>query len=372
MNGKTEKEPKNVLMIGMTTVFGGMERYIVNLFMGLNQDLYRVDFLSQEIGSQVACEKQIIEQGGGIVYAVKRKRHFWKHYFELARIFRKKYDIVYYNTLDLVNIDFLIFAKIFNKDAVKIVHAHSSQGASSRTRYILMRIHQKIIGHISDRRYACSKIAGDWMFAGAPYKIINNMIDLSRFHFDSDKKSDMLKKLGLEGKIIWGTVGRIVTAKNPLFLVEIMKYACEIDQNIIFLHIGDGDKKDEMMAKIKEYGLEKNYLLLGAKENVENYYQMMEKFIFPSLYEGLGFSVVEAQAMGIHCIVTDNPQVSKESDMKAGLITWIPLERGAEEWANMIYNLPAISDNLRGEYSRCIIQRGFSLGEGPKKVCEIL
>lgn len=281
----------------------------------------------------------------------------------MVKIFSKKYDVIYYNTLDLANIDFLILAKILNKNAVKIIHAHNSRGASRGIRHLLTRIHQKIIVYITEQRYACSKMAGDWMFAGESYKVIKNAIDLNRFYFDSDRKADMIKKLGLEGKIIWGTVGRLAKEKNPLFLVEIMKYAYKIDKNIVFLHIGDGDRKDEMLLKIKEYGLENNYLLLGAKENVEDYYQIMEKFVFPSLYEGLGFSLVEAQALGIQCIATDNLFVSKESDIKEGIITWLPLEGGAKNWADVIYDLPVISDSVRCKYGQYIIKAGYCMND---------
>ena len=141
--------------------------------------------------------------------------------------------MVYYNTLDLTNIDFLLFAKIFNRNTVKIVHAHNSQGAEG-IRLLLMKVHQKFITKISDKRYACSKLSGDWMFEGKDYKVINNAIDLDKFRFDPDRKRDMIKQLGLDGKIVWGTVGRLSEQKNPLFLVEIMKYAHEMNPNIVF------------------------------------------------------------------------------------------------------------------------------------------
>ena len=80
-----------------------------------------------------------------------------------------------------------------------------------------MKVHQKFITKISDKRYACSKLSGDWMFEGKDYKVINNAIDLDKFRFDPDRKRDMIKQLGLDGKIVWGTVGRLSEQKNPLF-----------------------------------------------------------------------------------------------------------------------------------------------------------
>ena len=81
------------------------------------------------------------------------------------------------------------------------------------------------------------------------------------------------------------------------------------------------------------------------------------------MYEGLGFSLVEAQALGIQCIATDNLFVSKESDIKEGIITWLPLERGAKNWADVIYDLPVISDSVRCKYGQYIIKAGYCMND---------
>jgi glycosyltransferase involved in cell wall biosynthesis len=351
---------KKILLIGMTSTSGGLERYIINFFSGVDQNIYSVDFLNQEPDKHIAYEKQIKEQGGTIVSAIKREKHFFRHYYELMRVFKKKYDVVYYNTLDLTNIDFLLFAKIFNRNTVKIVHAHNSQGAEG-IRLLLMKVHQKFITKISDKRYACSKLSGDWMFEGKDYKVINNAIDLDKFCFDPDRKRDMIKQLGLDGKIVWGTVGRLSEQKNPLFLVEIMKYAHEMNPNIVFLHIGKGELRDDMILKIKSYHLENNYFLLGERKNVEDYYQIMEKFVFPSIYEGFGFSALEAQAMGIQTFITDGKHLTNEVDIHAGCMTYISLKKTAKEWADEIIHIQAIPDCKRNEYGKFAREAGFDL-----------
>lgn len=351
---------KKILLIGMTSTSGGLERYIINFFSGVDQNIYSVDFLNQEPDKHIAYEKQIKEQGGTIVSAIKRDKHFFRHYYELMRVFKKKYDVVYYNTLDLTNIDFLLFTKIFNKNAVKIVHAHNSQGAEG-IRFFLMKVHQKFITQISDKRYACSKLAGDWVFAGKEYKVINNAIDLDKFCFDSERKREMIKQLGLDGKIVWGTVGRLSEQKNPFFLVEIMKYAHEKNPDIVFLHIGNGELRDEMILKIKSNHLENNYFLLGEKKNVEDYYQVMEKFVFPSIFEGFGYVALEAQAMGIQTFITDGEHLTKEVDVHAGCMTYISLEKTAKEWADEIIHTQAIPDCKRYEYGKYVREAGFDL-----------
>jgi glycosyltransferase involved in cell wall biosynthesis len=254
---------KKILVIGMTTFPGGMERYIINWFEKMNKNIYKTYFLNQEGNQEIAYTDVITQNGGEIVYAIKRNGHFWEHYKEIQKIYKNQFDIIYYNTLDLGNVDFLIMAKLFNKHAKKIVHAHNSSSASKGIRYELIKLHTRYIKNISDIRLACSQVAGDWMFKGADYRVINNSIDLDKFKFDVQKKQEMLDKLGLKGKKVWGTVGRLAKQKNPLFIVEIMRYVHTVDKDVVFVHIGDGQLKSEMQAKIKEYGLEELYLLLG-------------------------------------------------------------------------------------------------------------
>ena len=353
--------PQKMLIIGMNANSGGLERYIFNFFSNLNREKYVVDFLSQESNIPIAYEEDIKQLGGNIVNAIKRDGNFFRHYYELICLLHNKYDVIYYNTLDLANVDFLLLAKIFNKSTIRIVHAHNSQMASKGIRFFLMRIHQKFITKISDKRYACSKLAGDWMFAGKDYQVINNAIDLDKFCFDPDRKRDMIKQLGLDGKIVWGTVGRLSEQKNPLFLVEIMKYAHEMNPNIVFLHIGKGELRDDMILRIKSYHLENNYFLLGEKKNAEDYYQIMEKFVFPSIDEGFGFSALEAQAMGIQTFITDGKHLTNEVDIHAGCMTYISLKKTAKEWADEIIHIQAIPDCKRNEYGKFAREAGFDL-----------
>lgn len=353
---------KKILVIGMTSFPGGMERYLVNWFQNMDKSQYQIDFLNQESEQLIAYTDYINKYGGSIVNVVKRKGHFLRHYWELKKLYRKnKYDIVYYNTLDLANVDFLIMAELFSKNAIKVVHAHNSNSLSSGIRLCLIKIHTRFIEKLSDVRLACSYVAGDWMFQGTNYKVIHNAIDLNKFSFCLAKKQEMLSKLGIMNKKIWGTVGRLGEQKNPLFLIEIMRCVHSLDKDIVFLHIGDGPMKQIMQEKIKEYGLEEVYFLLGKINNVEDYYQIMDKFVFPSIYEGLPLTLIEAQAVGIKCFVSD--KVSLESDLQAGLFTSLSLSAGPREWASIIMETEALEDAQKPNCIKYVKKAGYDLND---------
>ena len=152
------------------------------------------------------------------------------------------------------------------------------------------------------------------------YKIINNAIDISKYAYNSTVRDKYRKDLGLEGKLVIGNVGRFHFQKNHLFLIEIFKGIVDNNKNAILLLVGQGEDEKKIKAKVKEYSLEKNVKFLGARDDVNNIMQAMDIFLLPSLFEGLGIVLIEAQATGLPCF-TSNKVVPK----KLGLQNYLNL-----------------------------------------------
>lgn len=352
---------KKILIVGMTDFPGGLERYIYNYCNVIDRTKYHI-YILNECDGKIAYEEQLNQLGATIVKVIRRKANCINHYFGLIKLFKQyKFDVVYYNTLDLANVDVLMLAPFFNRAVIRMVHAHNSQGAAKGLRRLLMRVHQQLLPLLAERRLACSIIAGKWMYAGKSFEVINNGIDLAKFILDAKKKMEMLQKLNLQGKRIYGTVGRLGMQKNPTFCVEIMKHISNIEPNSVFLHIGDGPMREEMEKLIRENDLQDKYLLVGKIDDVEDYYQVMDMFILPSIYEGLPFVLIEAQAMGIPCLVTDNDCVCKETDLGIGLVQFMTLESGAENWAKKVVSMPVINDTDRYMFNKKVDDANFGL-----------
>ena len=127
-----------------------------------------------------------------------------------------------------------------------------------------------------------------------------------------------------------GHVGRFVEQKNHSFLLDVFDQMYKIDNNVKLLLLGDGPLLPKIEEKAKKLGVKDKVIFAGSKMNVWNYYSMMDLFIFPSLYEGLGMTAIEAQANGLYCIVSDN--ITKEV-MATNNIEFMSTQQSPKLWA---------------------------------------
>ena len=136
--------------------------------------------------------------------------------------------------------------------------------------------------------------------------MIPNGIDLQRFTFDEEKRRRMRQELGIsDNTFVIGHVGRMTTPKNHRFLVELFAEYHKKNQNSRILLVGDGELFETVQQQCTQLGISDSVIMVGSKTNTEDYYQVMDVFVFPSLWEGLPVSVVEAQANGLHCLLSD-------------------------------------------------------------------
>lgn len=149
-----------------------------------------------------------------------------------------------------------------------------------------------------------------------------------------NKRKEIRKKLNLaENDIVVGHVGRFVLQKNHIFLVNIFKEFLKMVPNSKLVLIGNGETKDDIMKKIDELKIKKNTILLENIKNVNEYMQAFDLFLFPSLYEGLGIVLIEAQASGLKCFASDTiPKNVKISDN----LIFVSLSSPSKQWANIM------------------------------------
>lgn len=193
--------------------------------------------------------------------------------------------------------------------------------------------------YIADKFFACSKDAAISRYGkivgndSSRCHVLNNAIDARRFSFNQETREQVRKALQIaEDAVVIGHVGRFVEAKNHLFLIGTFADIRKRTPNSVLLLVGDGERRPEIQAAIAEKHLEEAVILAGVRSNVWDFYQAMDVFVFPSVYEGLPVSLVEAQAAGLPCCVSSNvPRDSAITD----LVEFIPLENGPDKWAEI-------------------------------------
>lgn len=169
--------------------------------------------------------------------------------------------------------------------------------------------------------------------------IINNGIDMKRFSTDSftnSKKQVIRKSLRIkEDEFIIGHIARFVPEKNHLFILDIFSMLLQKQENSKLLLIGDGPLKEDVLEKIDDLHLENNVLVLGNRADIPELLAIMDVFLFPSVFEGLSISLLEAQAMNVKCVVSTNVKI--DSHLTKRYVS-VDLDAPLEDWCDAILN----------------------------------
>lgn len=177
--------------------------------------------------------------------------------------------------------------------------------------------------------FACGKDAGKWMFHNKPFEIIRNGINLKQYRYNEVVRSEYRKKLDVGRRTVIGHIGNFVDQKNHTFLLDAFAELLKMDENYLLLLISEGSLLEEIKEKARVLQIEDNVVFTGKTTVVQHYLQAMDLFVLPSLYEGLPVVLIEAQAAGLPCIVSD--RVTKEADLTDS-ITYIPINN-PKDWA---------------------------------------
>lgn len=242
-------------------------------------------------------------------------------YYEVPRIFsfnyvntieaifkNNKYDFIWINNTSKVNIKLLQIAKRYSTKIIMHVHGVKSEerGLKRIAFKVLECINREEYFNLIDIPFACSDKAARVFYNYRLYKktiVIPNGIFTNEFKFNQVQRDKYRKILGIkEEEILLGAVGRLTRVKNYTFLIELIKL---LPKNYKCIIIGEGEERSNLEVLIDKYSLEKRFLLIGVKENVSSYMNAMDLFIMPSLYEGMPYALIEAQANGLPCLASD-------------------------------------------------------------------
>lgn len=330
---------KKVLVFGMTSNPGGVESVIMNYYRGINRNLIQFDFLCNY--PVVAYEDEIKNLGGNLFKITSRGSNYKKYKKELTSFFEvnsKKYDAIWVNICSLVNIDYLKFAKKYGIKR-RIIHCHNSENDAGLIKKIIHYYNRIFIEKYATDFWACSEDALPWFYNKKilntkQYKIIYNAIDVEKFRRNTIIRNLYRKELNIQSKqVVIGHVGRFHFQKNQKFLVDVFNELIKRNNNYLLLLIGQGELEVEIKKYVQNLGIERNVLFLGAKLNVEDYYQVMDLFVLPSVFEGLGIVAIEAQACSLPCLFSDKvPKMVKVNEN----VNFLSLDLDYSIWADKI------------------------------------
>ena len=330
---------KKVLVFGMTDNPGGMESCIMNYYRHVDKNKIHFDFLCN--WESMVCEKEV-KANGSKVYTIPQKSRNYKAYKRAMDTFfsehADEYDVFWYNTCTLTNIDYLIYAKRYGIKK-RIIHAHNSGNETSMIRGILHYVNKIRLGRYATDFWSCSMAAAVYFFIkkqihSQKYRLINNAISTYNYKYDILIRNEERKNLGLEDKYVIGHVGRFQFQKNHEFLIDIFYEYLKLDSRAVLMLVGQGEEEDAIRQKVINLGIEKSVLFMGVRTDVNRLLQAMDVFLLPSRFEGLPLVLIEAQTSGLRCLTTKN-KVPYEVNV-TGNVEFEELKENSIEWAHHI------------------------------------
>ena len=342
--------------------WSGVMGTIMNYYRHIDREKIQFDFLVHR-DFEAAYDREIMGLGGKI-YRLPRLNPI-SHYYrkQLDKFFRehREYKIVH-SHLDCMSAIPLKSAKR-NGVPVRIAHSHSSSQTKDKKYYLKMFYKDKIRKYATEL-FACSEAAGQWMFNTDHFHILNNAIDTNQYVYAPLVRSSERIIMGIpEETLVIGHVGRFAPPKNHKYLIELFNQVRKKIPNTILLLVGDGELRTQMEKQVKELGIQGKVIFAGQRTDVSRLLQVMDVFVFPSIYEGLPVSLIEAQAAGLPCLISDKVPIECK---KTDLVEQVPLD-DMNKWIELIIGAEKV---MRRDTSEEIKKSGFDINSSAKKLEE--
>lgn len=344
---------------------GGAETMVMNYYRHLDRNKIQFDFMVHR--EQRGAYDDEIESLGGKIYRMSpiAPQNLLKYKQQLKDFFDEhdEYKIIHSHMSELGV--FVFKEAIRHNIPIRICHAHSSPNFSIETfkeklKVIPREILAREMRTLATDFFICSKNAGDWLFGKKNedrFIMMNNAIDAKKFSYNKCESLSIKKTFGFDNLFVIGHVGRLIVPKNHVFLLDIFSMFHKKHPNSILVLVGDGDQRKNLEMKTKKLGIENFVRFLGTRSDTYDLYKAMDVFVFPSLYEGLPVSLIEAQAAGLPSIVSDT--ISKQAKI-LDIYNTLSLNAGIEVWIECMENFMDFRRENTIEY---IKKAGFDITE---------
>jgi len=334
---------KRIIVI-ITTAFvrtGGLTSVMMNYWRAMDKTGLSFDFASTNKVDELLNEE--ITKEGSHYYQLPPRKYVLS-YFNALRKLCKGYDVAHVHANSATSVIELMAAKMAGVPK-RIHHNHTSKTQHP----ILNKFLYPFFKLSYTDAVACSDAAGEWLFGKGKYTVLPNAIDVDKFKYNPEERKRVRDELGIkEDEFVVGHIGKFMDAKNHEFLIKVFaKYHSKNPKSRLLL-VGDGEWRPKIENWVKESGCADAIILAGLRSDIPAIVQAFDVFVFPSVYEGLPLTTLEAQASGLPCVISSN--VTKDVCIGRDVLMK-NLADGVESWAEAISSY----DCTLSREERCII-----------------
>ena len=345
---------------------GGKKNLIMEYYRHVNRGEVQFDFICDADSQAIPAEE--IESLGGRVYIIAPYQNIFKNMSDMRRLFKEnKYPVVhaYNSTMNL----FPMF--VAKQCGVPVRISESlSMAHEGDWKTIIKKMLRPMSKWFANYYMSCGDDCGRWQFGDKLFDagkvdVFKTVINTEYNAYNPELRDKTRKEFGWEDKIVIGHIGRFTVQKNSVRMIEIFGAVAKKEPNAVLCLIGDGELKEDMMSKIKELGIESQVNYLGRREDIQQFYNAMDCFILPSLYEGLPVVGLEAESCGLPMFFS--AEVTREANA-CELGRFIGLDESADTWADEI--LKACKENMpiRRSHAKEVREAGFDSDSEAKRM----
>ena len=336
---------------------GGKKNLVMEYYRHIDREKIQFDFICDSDSQAIPDEE--IESMGGRVYRIPPYQHIFANMREMRRICKANN----YPAMHAWNSTMNLFPMFVAKSVGIPVRISESLSMAHEGDWktIIKKILRPMSKLFATHYLACGVDCGRWQFGDRLFDagkvdVFKTVINTEFNAYDEEVRNNTRKSFGWEDKIVIGHIGRFTAQKNSVHLIEIFAAIAKKEPKAVLCLIGDGELKDQMMAKIRELDIEKQVDYLGRREDIQQFYNAMDCFLLPSLYEGLPVVGLEAESAGLPMFFST--EVTREANA-CELGHFIDLSASEDEWANEI--LAAVKENMpiRRSHAKEVAEAGF-------------
>ena len=355
---------KRLLCIVGSMNAGGAETFLMKMYRALDKQKYQMDF-AVAISEKGFYDDEIISMGGIIHHIIPKSRSFIKNFNDIRKLVKNNnYNYVMRISQHSLSGLELLAAKLGCARVRVFRSSNSNTTSASKMNQILHKLCMFMPAFFANVRIAPSTEAAEFMFGeGCIEKgkanLLPNAIDTSFFQYNEDTRCSIRKEFFInKNQLVVGHIGRFNQQKNHKFLIEVFAEVLKQKPDAFLMLVGDGEKKSEIKEQIKSLGIEESVIFTGIRSDVPALLSAMDVFVFPSFYEGMPNTVIEAQATGLPCVIADT--ITREAGV-TDCVRFKSLHDSAESWADKTLSLFDKDKANRSFYSDKMKNAGYDI-----------
>lgn len=359
---------KHILVIASKLHIGGAEKVARDIALYADRGKYAFDYVvyGEDVGDY---ESQLEAAGCRVIHLPEPSESYVGHIRALKKLMKQqRYHAVHAHSM--FNCGWAMWIAKRMGIPVRVAHSHSAlANGGGLVKTIYERVMRFLILTCATDLVACGVQAGKRLFGEKAYatrgELILNGIDIPGFSYDESKRNEIRKQLNGENKWILGHAGHLAEVKNQKFLLDLMPQVLQMRPDALLLLLGEGEDRPMLEQKIRDMGLQDHVIMTGNVTNVEDYLSAMDVFVFPSLFEGTPLSILEVQANGLPCVISDS--VPKDVFL-TDLIRPLSLSGPKEKWVDAV--LSAQRDDA-AQYNQMLRDSEYTVEKAMEKIYRI-